>query len=286
MAILISTKLFNPKKTFENGQVFLYHKVSSDKYIAINKQQACLVSVQGEQTGISSLCGHFSEESWLDYFDLNLNYTQFNASFPKEKAFQNILKKSEGMKILNQDPFLVLLSFLLSANNNIKRITKTVLKLSEDHGQFLGHFYEKKVYAFPEPEALHDITIDMWRKIYKVGYRDRYLFFAVQKWVHEGPLIENLKTMDDHELFNELLTWPGIGTKVASCIMLFGFHRLGMTPIDTWIKKYLNDTFGLKGSQKKLERFFKEKYGPYSGLAQQYIFYDMIHKEIKKEVKK
>lgn len=195
------------------------------------------------------------------YFDLTTDYRIIkNAlAFPK---LQKVMEVGGGIRILQGDWVEMVISFIISANNNIKRFTKTLNALCESYGtQIAGHGY-----AFPTLTQLATITVADWRAL-GCGYRDQYLMKAVQQLGQMDFTV--LQTLSTDALNKALLAMAGVGPKVAACIMLFAFHRLEVAPIDTWLKKAI--------TQLTLDEQAVILHGQYAGVAQQYIFYALQH---------
>ena len=195
------------------------------------------------------------------YFDLDTDYQVIkNAlAFPK---LQKAMAVGGGIRILHGDWTEMVISFIISANNNIKRFTKTLNALCEQYGTAIdGHGY-----AFPTLAQLLPITAAEWRAL-GCGYRDQYLVKAVQQLTELDDTA--LAALSDVELNKALLALAGVGPKVAACIMLFAFHRLAVAPIDTWLKKAITQ---LTPSEQACIL-----HGEYAGVAQQYIFYALRH---------
>ncbi len=195
---------------------------------------------------------------WNNYFDLERDYTSINNEIIKiEPRLSQCESFARGVRILRQEPFEALCSFIISQNNNIPRIRGIILRLCEKYG--------KKIeggYAFPTPEALLSASNEDFTAL-GLGYRAPYLADAVQR-VTDGRFdIEHVSSLPTDELRRLLLEIHGVGPKVAECVLLYGFSRLECFPVDTWIKKALRE---LLGNDSPIVTY------PYAGIAQQYIF--------------
>ena len=203
-----------------------------------------------------------------EYFDLNRDYEKINKEILKNnKELKEIVNKCNKYRIINQDSFEMCISYIISQNNNVKRISKSIEELSYKYGSKII-FDEKEYYLFPNYQQIKNISLEELQSL-KIGFRDKYIYDFLEKYENINK-IENLNTED---ALKELLSVKGIGMKVASCILLFGYKRLDVYPIDTWVKKYFSNNYNIKNDQKTIEKFAKEKFGEYTGLVIQYMFH-------------
>lgn len=211
-----------------------------------------------------------SREFWENYFDLKKDYGYIKARLIREEP--EIARATEaggGIRILNQDFWEVLVSFIVSQNNNIPRIMKCIRGLCEKFGDpvFTDETGDAW-YGFPSPESLASVTTEDLAEI-KLGYRDEYIIRAARRFLELG---EPSGSMEEKR--TELLGYHGIGPKVADCIMLFGCREFRAFPIDTWVKTIMNDMYGFdRKDVKGMQAFAREKFGDLRGYAQQYLFY-------------
>ena len=184
----------------------------------------------------------------------------------------------KGIRILNQDLWETIISFIISANNNIPRIKGIIERLSKAYGKEIkwkGNTY----YTFPTPEELKDVTVKKYRDL-GLGFRDVRIY-ETTKMILDGTVdLEELeKNPNTMKVKEKLLTLSGVGPKVADCILLFSdLKRLEVFPIDVWVRRVMNDLYiqnkdETKVNKKQIETLAKEKFGDLAGLAQQYLFY-------------
>ena len=188
------------------------------------------------------------------------------------------IQYGQGIRLLNQDLWETIVSFIISANNNIPRIKGIIERLSQKYGTKI-RWNEKDYYTFPTPEQLKEVSIQEYRDL-GLGFRDKRLYetthLVLEKQVDLEAMKKNPNTLEVKE---QLLTLSGVGPKVADCILLFSsLKRLEVFPIDVWVRRVMNDLYvkqkdETKVSKKQIEKIAHEKFGAVAGLAQQYLFY-------------
>lgn len=188
------------------------------------------------------------------------------------------IEYGKGIRILNQDLWETIISFIISANNNIPRIKGIIEKLSKKYGKEL-EFEGKKYYTFPTPKELENVTVEDYRSL-GLGFRDIRLYETTKMIIEKKVDLQKLrKNPNTFEVREKLLTLSGVGPKVADCILLFSdLKRFEVFPIDVWVRRVMNDLYiknpdETKVSKKQIEKIANEKFGNLAGLAQQYLFY-------------
>lgn len=229
-----------------------------------------LTDIYVETTMEETAAKKFLEE----YFNLSENYEDIKKKYSEN--YESLKKATEfayGLRILKQDEFETIISFIISANNNIKRIKKIINNISMKCGKKI-EFEGKEYYGFPSIEDLIKLKEEDFKSL-GAGFRAKYLESTVNKIYSDNleKYIEKLNNLSNKELEKELLNLKGVGPKVANCIMLFGFNRIDSFPIDVWVKRVMQEEFfgGEEVSNKKIEEFANTLYK--KGLAQQYLFY-------------
>ena len=212
------------------------------------------------------------------YFDLATNYSIYKEKLSKiDKFMSESIKFGEGIRILRQDLWETIISFIISANNNIPRIKKIIERLSKEYGKEV-EFEGKKYYKFPTPEELADVSAEELRKL-GLGFRDERIVNTTHMILMNQVNLDELKRMNNTEIMREeLLKLDGVGPKVADCILLFSLKRFDVFPIDVWVRRVMNDLYihnevEEKVSKRQLQELAEDKFGRMSGLAQQYLFY-------------
>ena len=278
--ILRKPKTFNLENIFECGQCFRWNKETDNSYTGIWKENVVNVKKENDDyifTGVSN-SSNFEQEI-VQYFDLNRDYETIKKELSKiDKYMEVSIKYGEGIRILNQDLWETIISFIISANNNIPRIKGIIERLSEKYGKQI-EWQENKYYTFPSPEELKNVTVEEYRKL-GLGFRDIRLYETTQKIINNEINLKELeKNSDTQEVRNKLLTLSGVGPKVADCILLFStLKRFEVFPIDVWVRRVMNELYikekdENKVNKKQIEKIANEKFGNLAGLAQQYLFY-------------
>lgn len=282
--ICLKVKCFNLKYTLECGQCFRWEKQEDDDntYIGVIKDRVLKVRQEEDKLYISSNNNDNLEGIVKDYFDLNKDYEKIERDIEKiDKHVKEAVKNSSGIRILNQDFFETLISYIISANNNIPRISKSVKEISKRYGKKVI-FEDKEYYLFPTAEELRQVTIEEYRKC-GVGFRDSYIYSTVKDVLSGKFNMNRVQNMDTLELKKELLNLKGVGPKVADCILLFSCSRGEVFPIDVWVERvmsvlYFKETSG-KIKKKDILEYARNNFNQYSGIVQQHLFYNMREKK-------
>ena len=273
--ILENVQSFEPVHIFECGQCFRWNKQENNSYTGIVKNNVINVKKENERVIFTGNCNEDIKTICIDYFDLNKNYENIKTELSKiDNYLANSIKYGNGIRILHQDLWETLISFIISANNNIPRIKTIIERISKTYGNKLI-FQDKEYYAFPTPEELANVTVQDFRNL-GLGFRDVRVYETVQKTLRKEIDLEQLEKEKDAEtLRNKLLEIPGVGSKVADCIMLFSLKRYEVFPVDVWVRRVISELYFENVEQKPqiIQKFAKEQYGNLAGLAQQYLFY-------------
>lgn len=272
--ILKNTNDFEPKHIFECGQCFRWDLQDDGSYTGVAYNKILNVKKEGDIVLFNNTNLEDFNNIWINYFDLNNNYGKIKEDLNKDDSImKDATEFGYGIRILQQDPWETLISFIISANNAIPRIKKSVRLLSENFGQHLGEYNGKDYYGFPSPQSIHNLQQDQLEAC-GVGYRSKYILSTAKKIVDENISLENLKKLNSEDCFNGLLQFNGVGPKVANCILVFAMGKVEAVPVDVWVKRVMEYFYFKEDtSNKKIENFAREKYGKYGGYAQQYLFY-------------
>ena len=257
--------------SINSGQVFLWEKQGSDWY-GIDGQNVLKINKNGVIKSIRNLK--------TDFFRKNDNMQEIIKSISKDKTVKKAVKEYEGLRLFRQDPFQCLISFIISSNSNIQKIKSSLEKITKKFGKKVK-IQNKEFFLFPEPEKMAKATIDEIKSC-GVGYRAPFIKEAAKMVILKKIDFEYLKKCDYHEAKKNICLVPGIGNKVADCIMLFSLNKLESFPLDTWmikiLEKYYSKEFKIETktiTQKQYELLHEKivnYFGPYCGYAQQYLF--------------
>jgi len=244
---------------FECGQCFRWVPDGPDAYAGAAGSFAARACFDGSDLTVEASGG--DEAFWRNYFDLDTDYGAIKRSLAEsEPLIKPATEYGQGIRILNQDPFEMIISFIISQNNNIPRIRKNIESICSRYGEPIEGSGRC---AFPAPEALAKAD-EAELAAMKLGYRGPYIKAAAGRFLECG-------CPKDRE---DLLSYYGIGPKVANCIMLFGLRDTEAFPVDTWVKHIMNDMYGFgPGDVRGMQSFARERFGSLAGYAQQYLFY-------------
>lgn len=277
--ILKDIQAFELDHIFECGQCFRWNKQEDGSYIGVIKDGVMQVKKQNSSNEIviQGKCNGDIKEMANKYFDLETSYEAIKNKLSKiDDYLKTSIEFGNGIRILNQDLWETIISFIISANNNIPRIKGIIERISQAYGKEIT-YQGKKYYTFPSPEQLSKATVQDLRKL-GLGFRDQRVYDTTKLILNGEINLEELKTEETEKLREKLLTLPGVGPKVADCIMLFGMHRFEVFPIDVWVRRVMNELYikqedENKVNKKEIEKLAQEKYSDLAGLAQQYLFY-------------
>lgn len=276
--ILENQDSFKLSDIFDCGQCFRWNKQEDESYIGVIKNAVIKVEQNKDTIIFTGEADENFKETINYYFDLETNYSYYKSKLSNidEYLFESI-KFGEGIRILRQDLWECIISFIISANNNIPRIKKIIERLSMTYGEKIC-FDGKEYFKFPTPEALSKATVQDLRNL-GLGFRDKRIYNTTKMILEKQVDLEKIEKLENTNLMREeLLKLDGVGPKVADCILLFALKRLDVFPIDVWVRRVMNDLYlhnenEEKVNKKELQKLAEEKFGKLSGLAQQYLFY-------------
>ena len=275
--ILVSgVKDFELTHIFECGQCFRWDVESDGSYTGIAGGKAVNISKSEDKIVIKNTNKNDFESFWSSYFDLEFDYGTLKTEFSKDKVLSEAIKSGEGIRILNQDLWECILSFIISANNNIPRIKGIIKKFCELFGEKID-FPGFELYSFPSAERLNGISAEDLAPL-RAGYRDKYLIDAIEKVSSCDVDLKFVKEASYDDAKRELMKIKGVGNKVADCILLFGAGKKNAFPVDVWIKRVMETFYSDEIKDREIADFAKERFGEYGGIAQQYLFYHMRNK--------
>lgn len=270
---------FELKHIFECGQCFRWNKQLDESYIGVFEGNVVSVKKQDKKVIFRGVCKDNIKDICEEYFDLGRDYKEIKK---KLSLVDEFLKKSidygNGIRILNQNLWECIISFIISANNNIPRIKKIIERLSLEYGNKIC-FQGKDYFTFPTPEQLSKATVEDLRRL-GLGFRDVRVYNTTKMILEKQVDLEKLEALNNSEsIREELLRLDGVGPKVADCIMLFSrLKRLDVFPIDVWVRRVMNELYikaedETKINKKEITKLAQDKYKDLAGIAQQYLFY-------------
>ncbi len=259
------------EQTLDCGQSFRWEKVADKSFYGVAFGKAVTMSMKGTDLYIENADVSDFETIWKNYLDLDLDYGKIRKDIGKiHPVLKEASSYASGIRILRQEPWEALCTFIISQNNNIKRIKGIVKRLCEEFGNEI----EKGGFSFPSAERLAGLEPKDLAPL-RAGFRNKYIIDAARKVARKQVCLEKCYSLPYDKAKAELMKIKGVGVKVADCTLLFGFHRVGAFPIDVWMKRAMEKLF---------PNMTGEDFGEYAGIAQQYIFhYSRMHPELFKD---
>jgi N-glycosylase/DNA lyase len=275
MRVLVPER-FNLDVTLFGGQAFRWRRDEQGRISGWIGDRPVRVATTPEGLEVSALDGREEglEEAVRRYFDLSRDYAAIERRLFRDAALRRAASRVAGFRILRQPPFETLVGFITSANNNIVRLSRSMDAISRIAGQAV----ETEIgtmWAFPEPAALAAVAVDRLREEAGLGYRDRYVADAARLVASGEVDLDALDRLSTPALREALRAIPGVGPKVADCIALYGFGRVEVFPVDTWVRKAFTALYlsgGERVPDREIARLAAERFGPYAGVAQQHMF--------------
>ncbi len=273
----IKVKCFNLKYTLECGQCFRWKRVeeNKDRYIGVIKDRVIDIEQINNRLIIYSDKEEGLEKVVKEYFDLDKDYSLLEQKISLiDDNIKESVKNTSGIRILNQDLFETIISYIISANNNIKRISKSVNMISEMFGKKVI-YDDEEYYLFPTPEQLSKATVEDLLSC-SVGFRAKYIKNTVKDLMENKSLLHTLPNMSTDRAREILLGFMGVGPKVSDCILLFSLKKSEVFPIDVWVKRVMEKLyFKHNVSMKHISKYAEENFGKDAGIIQQHLFYNV-----------
>lgn len=247
------------------GQAFRWRKNEDGSLKGTVKGKTVCIEKTENEVIFRNTAQEDFESIWIPYFDLERDYEKICGKISEDKYIREAVKEYYGIRILRQEPWEALCSFIISQNNNIPRICGIISRLCEAYGEKIG----ENEYSFPSYQKMKSLTAEDLAPL-RAGFRNKYIIDAVQK-LNSGEIsLEKIENMPIEEARQELMKIKGVGAKVAECTLLYGFGRIEAFPIDVWVKKIMAEMYeeGLPECTKGNE-----------GIAQQYLFHWRRNKE-------
>ncbi len=269
--VIKNVRDFELKHIFDCGQCFRWNEDEDGSFIGIVRGRAVRLIKKDDNVYVKG--GDIEDRDfWIEYLDLNRNYGDIKNQLSQDAVINEAIKHGEGIRILNQEPFEIVISFIISANNRIPMIKRAVQNISREFGKKI-EFEGREYYAFPEPSELAKASVEELQKC-GCGFRGQYIVETTREIATGRVNLNEIKNMETDIAHNELIKLKGIGPKVADCILLFSMGKQDAFPVDVWVKRVMQYFYLAPDlSLKKIRGFGRDKFGSFAGFAQQYLFY-------------
>ena len=277
--IINNVKSFNLEHIFECGQCFRWNKNEDNSYTGVVNENVINIKMIDNNVYVESYGKDELNNLFNYYFDMNRDYEKIKLELRKiDEHMDKSISYGDGIRLLNQDLWETIISFIISANNNIPRIKGIIERISKRFGNKI-EWDGIEYYTFPTPEQLSKASVEELRNL-GLGFRDVRVYETTQMVVNGEVDFNKLHNEKETKVVrDELLKLPGVGPKVADCILLFStLKRLEVFPIDVWVRRVMNDLYIHNKDENKVDKkivlnMANEKFGKLQGIAQQYLFY-------------
>lgn len=258
------------ENTLTCGQIFRYQQEIDNSFTVVISDRVINLKYDNYKLYVKSNKLDNLENVIREYLDLDRDYKSIMDKIRvMDSTLAKYLDNSLGLKMIKQDKLECIISYVISQNNSVRNIQMSLNMLSEAYGEKV-EFLNREYYLFPKLDRLVSLSLEDFRKC-KVGFRDKYLVGIIES-INNGSFDLNMiDSLNTEEALQYLINFKGIGMKVASCILLFSYQRFNVYPVDTWVKKFMEDNYNIVG-EKNIREYCKKTYGEYSGLAIQYMF--------------
>ena len=280
---------FELKDIFECGQCFRWNEESDGSYTGVITEGVLNVVKNNKEIVFTGVLKGDIKEICNKYFDLETDYSQIKQELSKiDEYLKSSIEYGEGIRILHQDLWECIISFIISANNNIPRIKGIIERISKKYGKQL-EWRKNTYFLFPTPEELKEASVDDLRSL-GLGFRDKRVYRTTQMIINKEIDLEKLKQSNNSlKIKEQLLTLDGVGEKVADCIMLFSLKRFDVFPVDVWVRRVMNELYikneeEAKVKNEEIRKLAENKFHDLAGIAQQYLFYARRNSEKENKV--
>lgn len=263
---------FNLVHILECGQCFRWIKQDDGSYNGIVRRRAANVSFKDDKLYIKGANEKDFRDIWFEYFDLGRDYSLIKEKLSKDATLKKAIEFGYGIRLLKQDFREMLISFIISANNRIPMIMKTIDALSKNYGDEIDTFIGN-AYSFPGYEKLSKAVLEEL-EMCKGGFRCKYIKETSGVVQKDDDYLLKITELTTENARKELQKLPGVGPKVADCVLLYSGTKYDVFPTDVWVKRVMEELyFKREASLKEIQEFSKEHFGELAGFAQQYLFY-------------
>ena len=270
--IIEDIKDFKLTHIFDCGQCFRWNREEDGSYTGVVKNKVINVEQDGSTVAFNNIT--IEDYSIINgYFDLDTDYSEIKRLVNTDEIMGEAIKFGDGIRILNQDEWETMISFMISANNRIPMIKKVIENLSKSFGNYICNYRGRDYYSFPTAEQLSEAAAEKIQEC-KAGFRSPRIKEAASRFLKEKDIIYDLKNKSYDEGLDYLKTYSGIGDKVANCILLFSMRQFDTFPVDVWVRRVMQTLYvGNDTKDAEIRKFAENKFGKLSGYAQQYLFY-------------
>ncbi len=282
---------FNISQILECGQVFRFEKICDSNYTLVAKDKTIKITQQPQSTSIiikNTTAGEL-EEIWKPYLDLDTDYSHITDILSnKDEHMKKAVEFGAGIRILRQDPWEMLISFIISQNKAIPHIKQCIHNITSKYGHLIEeNSYGQNLYTFPSPEQLIKVSDEQLRDC-KVGFRAPYILDATNKVINGTINLNEIFNMNIEDARQTLMQIKGVGPKIADCVLLFAYNKLEVFPTDVWIKRVIEGYYfeGKEVPLPEIQKFAKNYFGDLAGYAQQYLFFHGREEGLFKKEKK
>ncbi len=262
---------FEPQHIFECGQCFRWDREDDGSYTGVVGDKILNVTKINNVIVFNNTNKKDFEEIWIDYFDLKRDYSEIKFKI-KDDKLKDIIEFGKGIRILNQDEWETLISFIISANNRILMIKRVIENLSRTYGEYIGTYRGKKYYSFPSIDQINSLSENDLR-LMKTGFRAKYIKDAAYNVSKNQEWLYQLKKLSYDSALEEIKIIKGVGDKVGNCVLLFSMNKYEAFPVDIWMKRIMEQVYNIKGKPDEVRKKSEKLFGKYSGFVQQYLFY-------------
>lgn len=270
---LTGTGPFHLARTFNCGQCFRWNPLPDGSYAGVAGGRALRIGSTKDGVILYHTSLDAFHQFWKHYFDLDRDYSAIERQLGSDAVLAPAVRAGSGIRILNQEPFEALISFIISTNNNIPRIKGIIERLCTQFGNRAVDGQGNEYFTFPDAHTLAGLSLEALSSV-RAGFRDKYILDAARK-VDSGEInLADLKTVSCERAVAQLCRIKGVGSKVANCVALFGLSHHSAFPIDVWVRRVMQYYFSdriAEGSD--IASFAQKRFGKLGGYAQQYLFY-------------
>ena len=278
--VLENIRDFSASQIFESGQCFRFSREKNGSYTGVVRGCFANIKYDNEEDRLTIWSDYMPKSDalrlkfWRDYLDLDNDYLEIKRFLSdKDPVMEKAVLAGSGLRVLNQEPWETLISFIVSQNSNIPKIKGSIEALCKLYGEKLGRFENRALYAFPQVGALSESRVEELEKC-GLGYRAGYIFeTARQVNVDGGAFLATAEKASGEKVEEYLLTLSGVGPKVAHCTMLFSLRKTDIFPVDVWVARAMSRLYGLdEEDHESMRAYAAEHFSPYGGIAQMYLF--------------